>query len=235
MSKTSDLQKKQPVKEQPVRDCWNSIGIWGDRKELCPELSKVHHCRNCHVYAYAGRRLLERPIEKNDREEWTATFARPPVKKSAAIYSAFVFRTGGEWLGLPASLVQEVVDMGKIHSLPHRDNKVVRGLVNIRGKLEICFSLGAVLGIDRFEKPLSVKRYISPERLVVVARGDRRLVFPVSEVFGTFRYSEGMLQQLPITVSGSKAAFSKGILCVNDFEAGFLDEKVLFDTLMRQI
>jgi len=68
-----------------------------------------------------------------------------------------------------------------------------------------------------------------------VARNDQRIVFPVSEVFGTFRYAEGMLQQLPITVSGSKAAFSKGILCINDFEVGFLNDRILFDTMMRHL
>ena len=227
---------KQPVEqEESTKDCWNRIGVWGDTKERCPKLATIGHCRNCHIYSYAGRRLLERPIDKSDREEWTATFASPPEKKAATIYSAFIFRAGGEWLGLPARLIQEVVDMGKIHSLPHRDNTVVRGLVNIRGKLEICFSIGAVLGIDRFEKPEIEKRYISPERLVVVARKDQRLVFPVSEVFGTFRYAEGMLQQLPITVSGSKAAFSEGILCVNDFEVGFLNDRILFETMMRHL
>ncbi len=227
---------KQPViQEEPIQDCWNRVGVWGNAGERCPKLADIGHCRNCHTYSYAGRRLLERPIDEKDREEWTAAFASPPDKKASTISSAFVFRAGGEWLGLPAKLIQEVVDMGKIHSLPHRDNTVVRGLVNIRGKLEICFSIGAVLGIDRFEKPETEKRYISPERLVVVARKDQRLVFPVSEVFGTFRYSEGMLQQLPITVSGSKAAFSKGILCVNDFEVGFLNDRILFETMMRHL
>lgn len=32
----------------------------GDRS--CLQLSEVKHCRNCPVYAAAGRALLERPI-----------------------------------------------------------------------------------------------------------------------------------------------------------------------------
>ncbi len=225
------IREEQP----PVQDCWNQHGIWGEGKERCPRLAELGHCRNCPVYSHTGRRLLERPIDDGDRVEWTSSFARPPEKKITTIRSAFIFRAGGEWLGLPAGLIQEVVDMGKIHSLPHKSNNVLRGLVNIRGKLEICFSIGAVLGIDRFEKPKTWQRYLSPERLVVAARNGQRIVFPVSEVYGTFRYAEGMLQQLPITVSGSKAAFSKGILCVEDFEVGFLNDKILFDTLMRYL
>ena len=224
-----------PKKEDSPRDCWNRIGIWGDSRERCPELAVLGHCRNCSVYSHAGRRLLERPISEEDRSEWTVAFARPPEKKIETIRSAFVFRAGGEWLGLPAGLIEEVVDMGKIHTLPHKSNNVLRGLVNIRGKLEICFSIGAILGIDRFEKPEIRQHYMSPERLVVVAREGQRVVFPVSEVYGTYRFSEGMLQQLPITVAGSKAAFSKGILCIEDFDVGFLDDKILFDTLMRYL
>jgi len=221
--------------QEEITDCWNRIGIWGESRERCSRLAELGHCRNCPVYSHTGRRLLERPIDEADRQEWTTAFARPPEKKVSTIRSAFVFRAGGEWLGLPAGLIQEVVDMGKIHSLPHKSNKVLRGLVNIRGKLEICFSIGAVLGIDRFEKPKTWNRYLSPERLVVAARDGQRIVFPVSEMYGTYRYAEGMLQQLPITVSGSKAAFSKGILCVDDFEVGFLNDKILFGTLMRYL
>jgi len=232
----NDEKKQQDDAPAPVvEDCWNKIGIWGEGKERCARLESLGHCRNCHLYALAGRRLLERPIEPEDRQQWSAGFATPPEKKETTIFSAFIFRTGGEWLALPARMIQEVVDMGKIHSLPHRDGTVLRGLVNIRGKLEICFSIGAVLGIDRFEKKEGEKRYVSPERLVVVAHEDDRLVFPVSEVFGTYRYPEGMLQQLPVTVSGSKAAFSKGILCVRDFEVGLLDVEALFAVMMRHL
>ena len=73
-------------------------------------------------------------------------------QKNRTKTSAFVFRTGGEWLALSAKLIQEVVDMGVIHSLPHRNSTILRGVVNIRGKLELCFSIGVILGIERFER-----------------------------------------------------------------------------------
>lgn len=126
--------------------------------------------------------------------------------------------------------------MGVIHSLPHRNSVVLRGVVNIRGKLELCFSIGAILGIERFEKKKKKDdKYISPARLVVAEREGDRVVFPVSEIYGSFRYAEGMLQQLPVTVSGSRAAFTKGILCVDDFDVGLLDDAVLYEALMRNM
>lgn len=219
-----------------IDDCWNRIGVGSDLKERCPELATVMHCRNCPVYASAGRKLLDRDIPENYINEWSSVYARVTAEKEEKNFTAFVFRAGGEWLALPAKLVQEVVEMSLIHSLPHRNSSILRGLVNIRGKLELCFSVGAILGIERFEKKKKeVQKYISPSRLVVIERNGERIVFPVSEIYGSFRYAEGMLQQLPVTVSGSRAAFTKGILCVEDFDVGLLDDTLLFEAMMRNI
>jgi len=228
-------EKEKTQAEEPfaLKDCWNRIGVWGDGKERCPELASVIHCRNCPVYSVQGKLLLDRPIPEEYREEWTSVLSKKIAAKESTIQSVFVFRAGSEWLALPAKLIQEVVDMGLIHSLPHRNSTILRGIVNIRGKLELCFSIGAVLGIERFEKTALRDRYVSPERLVVVAREGQRIVFPVSEVLGTFRCAEGTLQQLPVTVSGSKAAFTKGIFSVKGFDVGFLEEQILFDSLLR--
>ncbi|HTJ92190.1 MAG TPA: chemotaxis protein CheW [Pararobbsia sp.] len=40
-------------------DCWNRIGVQGDR--TCERLTDVVHCRNCSVYAHAAMSLLDRP------------------------------------------------------------------------------------------------------------------------------------------------------------------------------
>lgn len=229
-------EKDSKAEEFRIEDCWNRIGVWSDAEEKCPELAAVMHCRNCPVYAKAGRHLLDREIPENYINEWTSVFARIEAEKQEKNYSAFVFRTGGEWMALPAKLIQEVVYMGVIHSLPHRNSSILRGVVNIRGKLELCFSIGAILGIERFERNKEEeKKYVSPSRLVVAERNGERAVFPVSEIYGSFRYGEGMLQPLPVTVSGSKAAFTKGILCVNDFDAGLLDDEVLYEAFKRNV
>ena len=217
-------------------DCWNRIGVWSELEERCPELATVIHCRNCPVYTSAGRHLLDRPVPEDYAKEWSSIFSRVSSERKEKILSAFIFRAGGEWFGLQAGLIQEVVDMGPIHTLPHRSSTILRGVVNIRGKLELCFSIGGILGIERFEKQETrKKKYISPVRLVVAEKEGDRIVFPVSEVYGFFRYSKRMLQQLPVTVSGSKAAFTRGILCVEDFDAGFLDDRALFDAFMRSV
>lgn len=220
--------------QSTVSDCWKTIGVWSKAAERCPELVNVVHCRNCPVYISVGRHLLDREVPAGYRKGWTAVFAKEKTEKKVTAHSVFVFRTGGEWLALPAKLIQEVLEFGMIHTLPHRSNPVLRGVVNIRGKLELCFSIGAVLDIERFEKRDDKgDTYFSPPRMVVVERNGERIVFPVSEVYGSFRYAEGMLQQVPVTVSGSRAAFTKGILSVQHFDVGFLDDRILFESLMR--
>ncbi|NOX81040.1 MAG: chemotaxis protein CheW [Deltaproteobacteria bacterium] len=230
------LEDKKTEKPVVIDDCWNRIGVWGKMTDRCPKLAEVIHCRNCPTYSLTGRRLLDRPVPDDYRQEWTSVLARATAEKEANIHSAFVFRTGGEWLALPAKLIQEIVDMNIIHSLPHRSNAILRGVVNIRGKLELCFSIGALLNIERFKKDREKKNYTSPERLVVAGREGERIVFPVTEVRGTFRYAEGTLQKLPVTVSGSRAAFTKGILSLpNIDDVGLLDDQALFKTLMRNL
>ncbi|MBU0946786.1 MAG: chemotaxis protein CheW [Proteobacteria bacterium] len=229
-------EKKTREASLVIDDCWNKIGVWSNSSRLCPELETIIHCRNCPVYASVGRKLLDRPVPEEYGKEWTSVFSKISTQEKTTIRAAFVFRSGGDWLALPAKLIQEVVDMGVIHSLPHRNSNILRGVVNVRGKLELCFSIGAVLDIERFEKVVDKGgKYVSPVRLVVAEREGERIVFPVSTVYGSFRYAEGMLQQLPVTISGSKAAYTKGILCVEDFDVGLLDDQLLFDALKRNM
>lgn len=241
MNQSAERNKKERGKpaasgsEPEFNDCWNQIGIWQNQRAKCPELQRVIHCRNCPVYAAAGRSLLHRPLDPVLREELTRQLAQVKEIALHGIKSAFVFRAGGEWLGLPAGIIREVVDMGPIHSIPHLSNNILRGLVNIHGKLEICVSIGGVLGIEKQKKPLRTAGYITPERLVVAEQQGKVVAFPVSEVLGIVRYSPEMLKDLPVTVAGSKAAYTQGLLCLPDRDLGFLKDKPLFTTLTKDL
>ena len=75
--------------------------------------------------------------------------------------------------------------------------------------------------------------YISPERLVVVIQENHLVAFPVSEVKGIIRYSTEMIKHLPVTVSGSKAVYTMGILNLEGKDLGLLKDKPLFETLTK--
>lgn len=147
-----------------MSDCWNQIGVWGDRS--CDQLETTTHCRNCPVYATAGRSLLEREVPIDYLAEWTTTIAtpldkpvrmleaegnRPATKGLDGILSVILFRLGDEQFALPLSVLNEVTHPGAIHRLPHRSNDLLLGLINIRGEILMAISLSHCLGlkIDR--------------------------------------------------------------------------------------
>ena len=221
--------------QQPIDDCWNRIGVWSTAEERCPELSNVVHCRNCSVYSATGRLLLDREASPEYLQEWTTLLAEEKKDVRTVTKSAFVFRAGTDWLALPTSVIRQVVDMGTIHSIPHLNNPVIRGLVNIQGKLEVCVSIGAVLGLEREEHDDSDTGYVAPERLIVTHKEGKILAFPVSEIMGVVRYQPEMMRDLPITVSGSKAVYTEGILLHKNLDIGFLKDRLLFKTLTKDL
>lgn len=220
-----------------IDDCWNRIGVWRTGSERCPELDQVIHCRNCQVFSKTGRKLLRTEPPEEYRSEWTNILAAEKEIKPFNVKSAFVFRAGSEWLALPAHLIQEVVNMGPIHSIPNITSRPLRGLVNIHGRLQICVSIGRVLGIEkliRTEEETELD-HISSERLVVVLQENHLVAFPVSEVKGIVRYTPEMVKDLPVTVSGSKAAYTTGILHLDGKDIGLLKDKPLFKTLTEDL
>ena len=225
------------VTDLKIDDCWNLIGVWRTSKERCPELDNFIHCSNCPVFSKTGRLLLRTNPPEGYRSEWTSILAKEKKVKQINVNSAFVFRAGNEWLALPSNLIQEVVNMGPIHSIPNINSKVLRGLVNIHGRLQICVSIGRVLGLEKLEKTDEqlAPDYISPERLVVVLQKNQLVAFPVSEVKGTIRYTPAMLIDLPVTVSGSKAVYTMGIIHLDGKDIGLLKDKPLFKTLTKDL
>lgn len=132
-----------------TQKCWSDIGVWGDF--TCPQLVDDIHCHNCSVYGQVGQDLLERPDLEGYTAEWTALMALPRDPSQAKTrqdrLSVTVFRLGQEWLALPASIFHQVVSPNPVHSLPHRRDPLLRGIVNVRGQLLPCVSLHELLNI----------------------------------------------------------------------------------------
>ena len=134
-------------RRQKSHACWNQIGVQGDGS--CPELQKFVRCRNCPVYSNAAVQLLDRPLLPQCRREWTQYFAQPRQLPRRPKPPPWCFASTAEWLALPTQAFQEVAEHRTVHSLPHRERGIVLGLVNIRGELLICVSLGHLLGLER--------------------------------------------------------------------------------------
>jgi len=144
-----------------------------------------------------------------------------------------LFRVGPEWLALPTPAFREVVERRLVHSLPHRRQGIVLGLVNVRGELLICISLRHLLGLDTSQ--LNMGQHRSHDRLLVTHWNGHRFVFPADEVRGIHRFQASELTEPPATLTKSKAAFAKGILDWEGRPVGLLDADFLFTSLNRSL
>ena len=212
-----------------VRPCWNEIGAQGNA--TCPELLKFFHCRNCPVYSQAAVQLLDRPLLPEYRREWTERFAQPRQLAAPSWASVLLFRIQAEWLALPTQAFQEVAEHRRVHSLPHRRQGLVLGLVNIRGELLICVSLGHLLGVER--PPAAGIPRRSYDRLLVVNRDKIRLVFPADEVSGIHRFQRSDLREPPATLAKSNPTYTQGLLSWQGKTAGLLDAERVLAALNR--
>lgn len=184
--------------------------------------------------------LLDRPVLPEYREQWARHYARPASTMGVAEDEGgegrivVLFRIGAEWLALPAGLFEEIVEPHRYHSLPHRRDSLVLGIVNLRGELVVCVSLAVLLGIEAE----TVREAGEPARaifarMVVLDHEGRRVVFPVDEVHGLHRFTGTDLRPPPATVGRAASAFTRGLIAWGECSAGLLDEKSLLDALDR--
>ncbi|HEY2347312.1 MAG TPA: chemotaxis protein CheW [Xanthomonadaceae bacterium] len=169
--------------------CWRRIGVYGG-DHSCPMLVETLHCRNCVIFSDAARTLFERASEPEVAEEWQR-------KESGehSLRAALVFRLGQQWLGFPPALVAEVAARQPVRRLAHRTTGRLEGVVNVRGELRLCVSLGELLGLgERGEAGVTA-------RMVLVQDSDTRvLAFRCDEVMGLQHFPEGSLQPPPDTL-----------------------------------
>lgn len=220
--------------ERPAPSCWSEIGVGGDRS--CPRLPQTVHCRNCPVFSEAGQQLYRRPPPRDYLEEWTRQLAETPAAAADATRSLLVFRLGDEWLALPARSIVEVVATRPVHWVPHRSDRLFLGLVNIRGELQLCVSLGELLGIEPAQaadpKPASAS--VQP-RLIVAEQGANRWVFPADEVLGVQSVPASAMEDLPHTVEKSPRFHTEAIFSHENRRIGALAPARLFQALERTV
>jgi chemotaxis-related protein WspD len=230
----NDPQGRQPGNG----DCWNKIGVNGDRS--CPELNTFIHCRNCPVYAAAARTFFDRPAPEGYLADWSrwlassvALDARGEKTGEADIgarandgeaISVLIFRLGAEWLAFRTGAVAEVTTPRPVHRIPHRSNQVLAGLVNLQGQVQLCVSLRGLLGAEGTG---------APTRLVVLRDRDRAetWAFEADEVLGVHRVPRSQLRGVPSTLVNPAVGFSQAVLSWNERSIGLLDEQRVFAAL----
>ncbi|AVE07493.1 chemotaxis protein CheW [Pseudomonas palleroniana] len=213
---------------QRIDDCWNRIGIHGDKS--CPLLAEHIHCRNCSVYSAAATRLLDRyALQQDDRH----AIAADAVDENVATRSLLMFRLGDEWLGIATRCLVEVAPLQPIHSLPHQRSRALLGVANVRGALVACLSLVELLGLDVTDHGATGGR-IMP-RMLIIAAQDGPVVVPVDEVDGIHAIDERALKAASASGTQASARFTQGVLQWKGRSLRWLDEAQLLSAVTRSL
>jgi chemotaxis-related protein WspD len=210
-----------------VANCWKRIGTWGDRS--CPDLKPYIHCRNCPVYSAGAARLLDTEVSETYLADHARHYAQAKQEARPGARSAMVFRLAGEWFAMSIAVFREIAPLRPVHSLPHRRDRVVSGVTNIRGELLVCVSLAAALGIADPATPGPAAR------LAVVSREGDRFVFRADEIAEVCRFNDTDLGPVPATLAHSGSTYTRGILAWFGRPVAVLDEQLLFYTLNRSL
>lgn len=224
--------------------CWQQIGVWGDR--TCPELVAVAHCHACPTYKAAGAQLLARSAPPGYAAEQTAQLAAPAQSRAHAdILSALIFRLGREWLAMPSSVCQQVLPPMSPHTLPHRSNQTLLGIVNVRGQLLLKVSLLESLGLTAVDSKSATKpaaqrqgypRMIVVEKPVESGASTRHLdtwAFDVDELSGIYPVALSQLEVAANGVTTGTETCTHHVFSWQNQQVSFLDDSQLFK-LLRQ-
>jgi chemotaxis-related protein WspD len=216
-----------------VADCWNRIGIAGDR--TCPELERHIHCRNCPVFSDAARGFFDRSAPVGYFAEWGRLLAAPVKQADGEDLSLLIFRLGNEWLALRTKVVVEVTTPRPVHRIPHRSNDILVGMVNLRGQLQLQVSLHGLIGADTSKSkpdgaPAAHQDAPAP-RLIVIKREGQTWVFMAEEVLGVHRFAQSKLSGVPSTLANPENSFSQAVITWQDRCLGLLDEQRVFESL----
>jgi chemotaxis-related protein WspD len=210
-----------------IDDCWNRIGIHGDKS--CPLLEEHIHCRNCSVYSVAATRLLDRYSLQQDQREAVVSKVEIDVKTR----SLLMFRLGEEWLGLATRTLVEVSPLQAIHSLPHQRSRALLGVANVRGTLVACLSLVELLDLGASVAPAGGGR-IMPRMLIIAAHGGP-VVVPVDEVDGIHAIDERILDAASQSGAQASAKYTRGVLQYRGRSLRWLDEEQLLSAVTRSL
>lgn len=217
---------------QTSDDCWNVIGVGGDRS--CGELATHLHCRNCPVYAARGKRLFDREPPPGYREEWAERLAVRDELSSRDAASMVVFRLSSEWLAVDVPLVVEVTMPRPVHRIPHRSDDTLLGVTNIRGELQLAVRLQPLLEIEPSDRTEDAHEK-AKSRLLVIERAGARWAALVDEVHGVHPFGPDDLVNVPATIARRHVSLVRDVFQWGAKQVGRLNGPQLFESLRGRI
>lgn len=150
-------------------------------------------------------------------EERARFVAEPMSRSREVVLSAVVFEVGGEAYALEGKAIVEVTEARAPHRVPRRTNTIFRGLVNVHGQLELCFSLAGLLGLEAKEAPSG-----APRRVLVTELEGRRAVLLVDRVRGAQRFEKSAFCEVPASSARRRLELVRSVLVDGEHRIGLL-------------
>lgn len=213
-----------------VEDCWNRIGVFGDKS--CQRLERHIHCRNCEVYGAAAIALLDRygsTLELDDSQYGQGEV----VEETGEQRSLLIFRLGEQWLAIATRRLAEVMPVSPIHVLPHRKAHGLLGVTNVRGTLVACLALGELLGLEQADGRRGNQRVIP--RMLILESDSGPLVAPVDEVSGIQRIPLARIGAARQDDSRTISRFTAGVLQWQGQSITLLDDERLLQNMIGSL
>lgn len=179
--------------------------------------------------------LLHRGSPVGYVQDWESSLGREKDDSRPVPHSAIViFSLGEEHLALSSLVVGQMTTMRRLHRIPHMRSPVIRGVVNINGRLRLFVSLGALLEIGETVSYETSER-IDDIPMIMIEQNGEVWTFAVDKILGVFRCDLNQMKNVPVTVAKSTANYVKGILNWRDHQVALLDEELLFFSLRRSL
>ena len=175
--------------------------------------------------------LLSRQHPEGYLEEWSQRLQQPPAKEVVDTIPVLIFRIGKEWLGINVHNIAGITSVSNVHKVPHRTNKILLGLANVGGELEICISLSALLGLHVDDAINASEYQHAYPRMLVMSRESERYVSKVSEVFGVLHFETDLMEAPPVTVTHALSTYSQGIFMHKRFKVALLDDELIYHSI----
>lgn len=166
-------------------------------------------------------RLLDKPLSADDLRDATERVARPLELAEKDISRLLVFQVGDELMAFDALHVTKVTRSVDVHRIPHRSNKVIRGLCNLDGELLLCGDLARLLDLD--EREGASLQPESQRRMIVLGSERNRWVIEVDAVRGVATAVRNTFRRPPITVDITLTRHTTHLVPMNALLVALLD------------
>lgn len=167
-------------------------------------------------------RLLDKPLSEDDLREATRRVAQPLDLAEKDVAALLVFQLGGELMAFPSAEVKQVAAATRVHRIPHRSNKTIRGLTNLDSELLLSADLAQLLELTEDAAAPSGKQ-TNQRRMIVLGELARRWVVEVDAVRGIASVPRSALRQPPLTADASLAHYTSALATLGDELVAVLD------------